>query len=157
MDTLFEIKDHGAGSGRGLFASEPLLRGTLIHSAPCLLVTKASYQEHAKHTVLEHYLFNTPNGDKLLALGYGSIFNHSDSPNVDYRIDKPNLTVNYYASKGVEKGEELFIYYGASLWFEDVNAKKSAIEDTSSSEDEDGGFLFKIKMDEDSSSDETTS
>lgn len=37
--------------------------------------------------MLEHYLFHTRTGDMLLALGLGSMFNHSRTPNLDYRVD----------------------------------------------------------------------
>ena len=92
----------------GLFCSRPIPRGTLIHTAPCLLFPLASYESHARHTVLEHYLYNCRNGDRLLALGYGSIFNHHREPTVDYRIEKDKLEIKYYAVRDVDVGEELW-------------------------------------------------
>jgi hypothetical protein len=68
ISPAFTIK-HDKLRGRGLFATTPILAHTTIHTAPCLRFTKNSYDEHAKHTILEHYLFNLKNGDKLLALG----------------------------------------------------------------------------------------
>lgn len=47
---------------------------------------------HYRHTVLEHYLFHSHSkGDMLLALGLGSLFNHSSNPNLDYRVDSTRL------------------------------------------------------------------
>ena len=41
-----------------------------------------------RYTVLEHYLFHARSqGDMLLALGLGSLFNHNHRPNLDYRVD----------------------------------------------------------------------
>ena len=109
-----------------------------------MLVPKVSYDAHAKHTVLEHYLFNCKDGDRLLALGYGSIFNHSDPPNVDYRLDKPGMVIRYYAARDIVVGEELCIYYGANLWFEEVGGSGSKAEDGSESSD-DENFLNRIE------------
>ncbi len=92
----------------GLFCTQQIPRGALIHQAPCLIFPRQSYEDHARHTVLEHYLYNCKNGDRLLALGYGSIFNHHRQPNVDYRIDKDKLEIKYYAARDVIIGEELW-------------------------------------------------
>ena len=70
---------------------------------------------------LEHYLFNVAGGDKLLALGYGSLFNHSGHPNVDYRVDAANLCIRYLSGHNIQKDEELCISYVENLWFEDAS------------------------------------
>ena len=120
--SCFRVHDAQDGRGRGLFATKNLSVGVLIHEAPCLLISRDSYDDHARFTVMEHYLFNCADGDKLLALGYGSLFNHSDSPNVDYRLDKASLTIRYFAARSIAAGEEMCIYYGNNLWFQEKNA-----------------------------------
>lgn len=108
--------------GRGLFSRSLIPSGTLIHEAPCIRVVKEEYENSMCHTVLEHYLFNVAGGDKLLALGYGSLFNHSRHPNVDYRVDAANLCIRYFSGhKNIQKDEELCISYGESLWFDDAS------------------------------------
>mmetsp|Transcript_827 Transcript_827/g.2369 ORF Transcript_827/g.2369 Transcript_827/m.2369 type:complete len:118 (+) Transcript_827:1302-1655(+) len=79
-----------------------------------------------RHTILDAYLFNCGDGDRLLSLGVGSLFNHSSrAPNVDYRIDKSALTILYSTSyRAVKAGEELCIYYGDDLWFDDEDGKE---------------------------------
>jgi SET domain-containing protein len=118
--SLYEIKD--GAKGRGLFAIQDISPGTLIHEAPCLRVAKDEYDKFMRFTVLEHYLFNAEGGNKLLALGHGSLFNHSREPNVDYRLDSPNLCIRYYSGhKMIHKDEELCIHYGGDLWFDDAS------------------------------------
>jgi SET domain-containing protein len=107
--TLFAIEER-EGTGRGLYARVHIPRGTLIHTAPCLLVPKAEYDNHMKYTLLEHYLFNLKSGDKLLALGVGSMFNHRDPPSVDYRVDGERVLIEYIACRDIEVGEEMYIY-----------------------------------------------
>lgn len=92
----------------GLYALRPIPSGTHLHTAPCLIFSLSSYTSHASKTVLEHYLFNLPDGRRLLALGYGSIFNHRDTPNVDYRASgEGGGTVTYTTCRDVEEGEEV--------------------------------------------------
>ena len=50
----------------------------------------------------------------LLALGVGSLFNHSQTPNLDYRIDH-----------NIAPDEELTIFYGSSIWFEDAKGESA--------------------------------
>ena len=47
----------------------------------------------------------------------GSLFNHSDSPNVSYTIDTATESIRYTTVHAVEPDEELCIYYGSNLWF----------------------------------------
>lgn len=54
----------------------------------------------ARHTVLEHYLFKF-RGEMLLCLGVGSLFNHSRTPSLDYRIDREELIIRFYAARDV--------------------------------------------------------
>ena len=58
--------------------------------------------------------------DKLLALGRGSLFNHDNEPNLNYKRDGTSNMIRFYTTRAIEAGEELFIYYGApdELWFD---------------------------------------
>ena len=47
----------------------------------------------------------------------GSLFNHSDSPNVSYTIDTATESIRYTTVRAVEPEEELCIYYGSNIWF----------------------------------------
>lgn len=146
--------------GRGLFATEQIPPLTVIHIAPCVLVSKDEYDTHMRFTILEHYLFNdylSSGGDKLLALGYGSLFNHdSRQPNVNYRVNsnkKKNsnnaaATITYMSGpKPIRKGDELCISYGSKLWFEDADGQGSESSESNSEEPVD--FLGRINLLED--------
>lgn len=45
-------------------------------------------------------------------LGFGMIYNHADSPNIDYEFDYDSVLFRYTANTNIESGEELFINYG---------------------------------------------
>jgi hypothetical protein len=146
LDSLFRIED--GPKGRGLFATQNVPPRTEIHVAPCIPVGRDEYESNMRFTVLEHYLYNDVGGNKLLALGYGSLFNHSRSPNVDYRIEEGSIV---YSSghKQIQRGEELCISYGANLWFDDADGADDS-SDNSEEKGEDGliGFLGRIELGE---------
>lgn len=72
-----------------------------------------------RHTVLKDYLFKGHDGSMLLALGVGSLFNHSKHPNLDYRVDVHSQLIRYIAARSIKAHEELTIFYGDNLWFVD--------------------------------------
>ena len=76
----------------------------------------------------------------LLCLGLGSLFNHSNPPNLDYRVDEDNLIIKFYAAKDIDKDEELTIFYGVNLWFD-----KHIPQGTNTDED-DESFLSKLNI-----------
>jgi hypothetical protein len=134
--------------GRGLFAIQDIPPTTLLHVAPCIAVSKEEYEQHMRHTVLEHYLFNDAGGKKMLALGDGSLFNHSKHPNVDYRIDAELLCIRYSSGyQGIQRGNELCISYGAKLWFDDVDGESHSSSSEEAADIADiPGFLGRMKL-----------
>ena len=145
----FEIRTHPI-KGRGLFTTQDLPAYTLLHTAPCIVVSKNEYERHVKHTCFEHYLFHCRStGNMYLALGYGSLFNHSTRPNINYRIHPENREISYSVGyRPIKRGEELLIYYGSNVWFEDgtepSNNNKALYEE---SDDDDGDdFLNRLEL-----------
>ena len=104
--------DYGS-KGRGLFATQdipPELCFTML--APCTWTTECWTIVIIMLYVDHYYLFNTSGGNKLVALGYGSLFNHSNRPNVDYRVDTQENQILYKSGyKMIKKDEELCISY----------------------------------------------
>lgn len=130
--------------GRGLFATTNVPPRTLLHVAPCLKIEQEEYQNWLKYSLLEHYLFNTNSGCKMLALGDGSLFNHSRHPNVDYRVDGENEVIRYISGHApIQSGDELCIYYGDNLWFDDADGND---DEESSDDDKCQDFLGRIAL-----------
>ena len=118
----FEIRNDPI-KGRGLFATQTLAANSLLHVAPCIAISREEYDNYLTNTCLEHYLFNCrATGEKYLALGYGSLFNHHfTKPNVNYKVCHFNRQIFYYVGyKPILCGEELCISYGGAVWFEDL-------------------------------------
>lgn len=101
--------------GRGLIAAKDIREREIIEISPYLRIN--SHDSRCMDaTVIESYRFLIDGenilGDTCLALGYGSLFNHSEEPNVDYDIDPSRSIIEYVTLRDIEKGEQLFIDYG---------------------------------------------
>eukprot|EP01051_Picozoa_sp_SAG22_P002582 SAG22_NODE_117_length_19289_cov_12.242574_2_plen_134_part_00 len=115
---LVEVRESRGRRGRGVFAAAAISIGEVVEVAPCIGVPGPQYASHVKHSIFEEYLFHCrQTGEYLLALGIGSLFNHNEYPNVDYRVDGERRLVEYKCCKPIGVGEELCIFYGDTLWF----------------------------------------
>jgi hypothetical protein len=112
--------------GRGVFTTEPITAFTTIEIAP-VIVVNALEREKLEQTLLFDYIFEWGADGKMaaVALGYISIYNHSNTPNCSYEMDFEHQTITITTLQNVEVGEELFINYmcpeGPSndpVWFE---------------------------------------
>lgn len=61
---------------------------------------------------LERYYFEFDEKHSALALGYGSLYNHSKNPNANYSVDTKEKEIVIYARKDIKKGSQIFISYG---------------------------------------------
>eukprot|EP01094_Clydonella_sp_ATCC50884_P012589 TRINITY_DN2282_c0_g1_i2.p1 TRINITY_DN2282_c0_g1~~TRINITY_DN2282_c0_g1_i2.p1 ORF type:complete len:186 (+),score=43.42 TRINITY_DN2282_c0_g1_i2:397-954(+) len=144
--SLFSIAEM-EGRGRGLLAEHDIRVGELIEAAPCIYFARTEV-EAANSTVLRQYTFIAGEG-LLLALGHGSLFNHSRTPNVSYEKDIPARIIRYYAARPIAKGEELTIFYGRNLWFEEEGEPMASQSDEEQESDA-FGALFCHARDTDS-------
>jgi uncharacterized protein len=111
--------------GRGIFATRTIQKGELIHQAPVIVCPGDQYRK-LKKTALRNYYFNWgKNYDHVaIALGYGSLFNHSYSPNAMFENNLKEETVDFIALKSIKAGEEIFVNYNGDpddkgpLWFD---------------------------------------
>ncbi|KAI8069447.1 hypothetical protein BC940DRAFT_227528, partial [Gongronella butleri] len=103
--------------GRGVFATRAIAQRTLVDISPILLFPHDEYDQHGKHTQLDHYTYVWKDG-YALALGLGSMFNHDSEPNVGFMRDFDNQVIRYVTLRAIAPDEELCISYGAHLWFD---------------------------------------
>ena len=112
-------------SGKGVFASENIQQGEIVEVAPILILKFEDFIDTRWNLLFEYYFWM--DDFVVLALGYGSLYNHSENPNLEYRIMKKETIMEIKALKDVKKGEELtFNYKGSTntktpLWFERHN------------------------------------
>src|SRR5947209_6931733 len=115
------------GKGRGVYARRLIRKGEVIERVPVIVMSLDEYARGVAETVLKDYVFNWDRGKVALALGYGSIYNHSYKPNARYDDVGP-LTKQFTALRDIMPGEEISVNYNgeprsrARVWFEVVEA-----------------------------------
>jgi len=98
-------------AGRGVFASEPIRSGEIVEECHILRVP-AEQVESLDRTCVYEYYFEW-GGDAAIALGNGSICNHSSHPNASYCKDLAAERLVIRAVRPIDAGEEITIDYGA--------------------------------------------
>ena len=120
------VRQAGA-KGRGVFATRSIEKGEVIERAP-VVVVPAAEREHLDKTALGnyYYLWMTETEDMAIALGLGSVYNHSYGPNAYYVKHRDELVVEFIAHAPIREGDEITINYNgapndqAPLWFDVV-------------------------------------
>jgi uncharacterized protein len=107
------------GKGRGVFAARDIKRGEIIETAPVILMPDENV-EWIEKTALADYYYLWGESQIALALGWGSLYNHSPSANVSFYPDTDTTTMIYRARRRIRKDEELTIDYECILWFDPV-------------------------------------
>jgi SET domain-containing protein len=119
-----EVRPTG-GRGRGVFAQVAFPAGEIIESCPVILIP-AEQWHIIEPTVLALYIYNFgPDGEHAaIALGYGSLYNHSFSPNAEYLKSWDEQLIRIRAIQDIQPGEEITVNYNGSpedqspMWFE---------------------------------------
>ncbi|KAG9227349.1 hypothetical protein CCMSSC00406_0004112 [Pleurotus cornucopiae] len=147
--TIESHSSRGVLSGRVQWAAtRPLPAGTVLEISPVLLFTKDEYSNYGRHTILDHYTFKWKDGRMALALGLGSLLNHSEFPNTSYTINHSSDSITYTTSRQIAADEELCIFYGNNLWFQsaDIPGNISPPPFDEDDEDDEWGGLSTIDV-----------
>jgi SET domain-containing protein len=118
------------GKGRGVFARRLIRKGELIEKVPMIVFPAEEFETGLSGTRLANYCFAWGRGTVALALGYGSIYNHSYRPNARYDDVGPR-TKTFTALRDIKPGEEITVNYNgkpksrAAVWFEVVEPEAS--------------------------------
>jgi len=97
--------------GLGVFALKDFKAGEIVESAPVLIFTPKD-RKNLEKTPLSHYVYpwKSTRG-AALAFGYGSIYNHSYSPNADWKQNFKTQSMVYRALRPIKAGEEITVNY----------------------------------------------
>lgn len=111
QSVLIEIRNT-RGKGRGVFARVLIPEGTVFERVPLLVIPAAEVLEGEDSRVLQDYVFEYKK-DVALALGYGSLYNHSYNPNARYD-DAGRQIKEFRALRDIHPGEEITINYNGA-------------------------------------------
>jgi uncharacterized protein len=101
-----------AKKGRGVFATRAFAKDELVEAAP-VIVMPACDQNLVHETLLNDYVYEWRDSIAV-ALGYGSLYNHSWDPNLEYRKRHAEALIEYVAIRDIAEGDELTINYSSS-------------------------------------------
>lgn len=90
-------------------AARDIKANTVIEICPTVIYKKNT--PIIEQTVFDHYVFDWDDNHEAMALGYGALYNHSKSPNVEFDFDYENKTIIFTAIRDIAKDEELMINY----------------------------------------------
>lgn len=95
---------------RGMIAAKDIKKGAILEKCPIIRIPKKE-MPHLLQTVLQNYYFDWTREHHVIVLGYGSLINHSYTPNAAYKWDYKNKHLIMYAISSIRAGEEVMINY----------------------------------------------
>lgn len=111
--------------GRGVFTSEAIDAGTVIEICPVIILSAEELTViHKTHLHDYYFLWGEDDTQCAIALGFGSLYNHSYDANAEYILDLDEETIDIYSVKDIEAGSEITVNYNgwpddpAPVWFD---------------------------------------
>ena len=97
-------------------AKTQFAKGEIVEIAPVIFV---GFEAKAVPR-LKDYIFEIDKNKQQygVVLGYGSLYRHSETPNITFAYNNKNRQMYFIAAKTISAGEELFIDYGKDYWAE---------------------------------------
>lgn len=117
-------------AGRGVFALVNVKKDEVIETCPVILI-KEQQVSKIRHTELLNYYFmwghDRKNHKAAICLGFGSLYNHSYSPNTTYNKLLDEELIAFIAIKDIKKDEEITVNYNygnpkdkSPLWIKEI-------------------------------------
>lgn len=116
---------HTDNKGRGVFTASQIEKNNFIEACPAVILPAKDRALIHQTKLHDYYFYWGTKGDCAIALGFGSLYNHSSKPNADYRMDVENMSIDIYSIKTILPGEEITINYAkggdqkTDLWFDE--------------------------------------
>mgnify|MGYP000845985651 FL=1 len=110
INTKLYVKYIDNIKGFGVFTNQQIQKDETIEDCYSLLI-------HNTNSEYEPYYFYFKGDTKLLPLGFGSIYNHNNNPNIAWKIiDDNRKIIRFYAITDININEELCHNYGPNYW-----------------------------------------
>jgi uncharacterized protein len=125
-DKIYVSQSKIINGGRGVFAGRNIKKAEIIEICPIIEVPKHD-MANLNESILVTYFFYFGKKKERLAvmLGFGSLYNHSYSPNARYKLKQTEMIMEFSALKDIKMDEEITYDYKygnpnakAPLWFE---------------------------------------
>lgn len=111
--------------GRGVYCSEDIPEGSTIELCPVIILPpKDTKGIHGTSLHDYYFIWDRETKSSCIALGYGSLYNHSDSPNAEFLNDYGSKMIRVLAIDDIPAHQEICLNYISKdetefkLWFE---------------------------------------
>jgi len=108
---------------RGVFAKNKIKKGEIIEICPVIIIPYKEKNLINKTFLFDYYFEWGSRNQPAIALGYGSLYNHSYQPNAEYDQNTKKKIITFKAIKDIKPGEEIRTNYNGDhdseeeLWF----------------------------------------
>lgn len=135
-DKVYVSKSKIANAGRGVYAGRDIKKGKIIEVCPVIEVPKYDTSNLTESILVTYFFYFGKKREQLVvALGFGSIYNHTYTPNATYKKKHKDKVIEFIALKDINKNDEITVNYNygdpkdkSPLWFnmEQKNPKITA-------------------------------
>src|SRR5579871_1660855 len=111
-DKIYIAESAIENAGRGVFARIDIKKGELIETCPVIAIDEHD-TSNLQETILVTYFyyFGKKKERSVVALGFGSIYNHSDQPNAMYMEKQNEQVIEFFALREIKQNEEITVHY----------------------------------------------
>lgn len=104
------------GKSYFISARTQFARGEIVEVCPVILLgSEATAIDTLRDIVFE---IDKKEDKWALVLGYGSLYGHSEKPNLEYGYNKKTKQMQFISQRPIQMGEELTINYGDDFWIQ---------------------------------------
>lgn len=125
-DKIYIARSLIPSGGRGVFAQKNIKKGELIERCPTIEVPSSDVANLVDSILITYFYYLGKNKDRVfITLGFGSIYNHTYTPNAVYKAILKEGIIDFIATKYIKKDVEITVNYNTGnkkgenpLWFE---------------------------------------
>ena len=100
--------------GRGVFALKPFKKGEIIEISPYISIPPRD-DKKLTDTIINSYWYELDKRNAAIGLGLTSLYNHDQSPNAAFSINRTRRTIKIKTTWNIRPNEEITIDYGYKL------------------------------------------
>jgi len=112
--------------GRSVFTASEISKDSTIEICPVIVLPKRDTLKIHETLLHDYYFLWNNEYESAIALGFGSLYNHSSQPNAEIELVYGDNEIHIIAAQTIEAGVEITIDYMAGknkefkLWFNPV-------------------------------------
>lgn len=123
---IYISKSKILNAGRGVYAKCNIKKDEIIEQCPIIEVSEHDTANLNESMLVTYFFyFGKKKERSAIALGFGSIYNHTYEPNARYEIKPAENTIHFVALNDIKRDDEIVVNYKYGnpksknpLWFE---------------------------------------